>query len=553
MPIFSCHCDICGIDFISHKSQRRLCNMCSTKGKETKKLVCKKCGKVFSVGRNPKDENNFYKKTLCPDCSSYHCRICNKCISYEDSIKYNRYCENCRKEEKSVKEDNNIYIPLKHYCTKCGVEIHAELVPGTTNRYLPKGKKRKLCDKCYDEFLKETKTLVCECCGKNFEVGRSKTDCEFLLRKFCTECYNKKYRPEFKLKICKRCGKEFKIYPNNDGRFTEHKQYCETCLPLALKEEHNKTCLRKYGISYSCLLPQCQKAQGKRESNINKKFIKLLNDNGITTESEWYDETNHRHYDIYLPKQDILIEINPSYTHSVLGSHYNGFNVDEEKMKWIHYYRTKDINKRVIHIWDWDDWNKIIQLFKPKQKLYARELKLNLVSEQEAKEFLDIYHIQNNCRGKEINLGLYKNDQLVQLMVFGKPRYNKNYQWELLRLCSHADYIVTGGSEKLFKHFIDNYNPESTISYCDVSKFTGDVYSKLGFKFDKQTAPNKHWSKGKEQITDNLLRQRGFDQLFKTNYGKGTSNEELMIKYGWLPVYDCGQKVFAWNKMKTLL
>lgn len=27
---------------------------------------------------------------------------------------------------------------------------------------------------------------------------------------------------------------------------------------------------------------------------------------------------------------------------------------------------------------------------------------------------------------------------------------------------------------------------------------------------------------------------------------KGTSNEDLMIRNGWLPVYDCGQKVFTY-------
>ena len=37
---------------------------------------------------------------------------------------------------------------------------------------------------------------------------------------------------------------------------------------------------------------------------------------------------------------------------------------------------------------------------------------------------------------------------------------------------------------------------------------------------------------GERHITDNLLRQRGFDQLFNTNYDKGTSNEELMLYYG---------------------
>lgn len=122
-------------------------------------------------------------------------------------------------------------------------------------------------------------------------------------------------------------------------------------------------------------------------------------------------------------------------------------------------------------------------------------------------------------------------------------------------MCSHSSYIIVGGAERLFKYFIRNYNPESVISYCDISKFTGDVYKRLGFSLKNQSAPQKIWSKdnSKEYITDNLLRQRGFDQLVgsKLNppeiYGKGTNNEELMLKHHWLPVYDCGQKVFVWS------
>ena len=69
--------------------------------------------------------------------------------------------------------------------------------------------------------------------------------------------------------------------------------------------------------------------------------------------------------------------------------------------------------------------------------------------------------------------------------------------------------------------------------------------------------PSRHWyyvgpAKNGEgirlHITDNLLRQRGFDQLFHTSYGKGTSNEELMIARGYLPIYDCGQGVYIWRK-----
>lgn len=49
-------------------------------------------------------------------------------------------------------------------------------------------------------------------------------------------------------------------------------------------------------------------------------------------------------------------------------------------------------------------------------------------------------------------------------------------------------------------------------------------------------------------ITNNLLLQRGYDQLFGTDFGKGTSNEQLMIENGWLPVYDCGQVVYQYIK-----
>lgn len=53
--------------------------------------------------------------------------------------------------------------------------------------------------------------------------------------------------------------------------------------------------------------------------------------------------------------------------------------------------------------------------------------------------------------------------------------------------------------------------------------------------------------KTKKHITDNLLRQRGFDQLFGTNYGKGTSNEELMRQAGFDEVVDAGQITFLWR------
>ena len=139
-------------------------------------------------------------------------------------------------------------------------------------------------------------------------------------------------------------------------------------------------------------------------------------------------------------------------------------------------------------------------------------------------------------------------------MTFGKPRYNKKFDWELLRLCYHEDFEIIGGSQKMFNYFINVYNPNNIISYCDNSKFNGGVYNKLGFILNsKKINPSKHWynCKTKTHITDNLLRQRGFDQLFGENYGKNTSNDELMLSYNFVEIYDAGQKVYEWKNKLT--
>lgn len=135
-------------------------------------------------------------------------------------------------------------------------------------------------------------------------------------------------------------------------------------------------------------------------------------------------------------------------------------------------------------------------------------------------------------------------------MTFGKPRYNKKYEYELLRLCYHPDYLVVGGAEKMFSYFIQTYQPENIISYCDNSKFGGNVYKKLGFLQSKESKPSRHWFNIKTHIhiTDNLLRQRGFDQLFNTSFGKGSNNDNLMRDSGFVEIYDSGQSAWVWKK-----
>lgn len=304
-------------------------------------------------------------------------------------------------------------------------------------------------------------------------------------------------------------------------------------------ESMKNTCMAKYGVEYPTLLPQCQYSKGySSNSTVNIEFSNLLSENNIYFEREY--TLSKFSYDFKV--NNILIEVDPFATHN---STWSPFGESSIKKKDYHYNKSKAANDagfRCIHIFDWDDKQKIINILKPRQRIFARNCTVSELDIPTAKQYLNEHHLQGYARDS-IRLGLFYNNELVSCMTFGKPRYNKNYEYELIRFCSH--FQVVGGPEKLFKYFTNKYKPTSIISYCDDSKFTGELYSKLGFKY-KDTTIGKHWYNPKfdSHITDNLLRQRGFDQLFGTSFGKGTRNSDLMKEHGFIEIYDAGQSSY---------
>lgn len=324
-----------------------------------------------------------------------------------------------------------------------------------------------------------------------------------------------------------------------DSRTKEEiKSFSESC-KNAYHEKIIKTNLERYGVEYYFLSEENQKKLKNVVTKINKEWFEKLNGDILEFPLKRYS------YDI--KKDNYLIEINPTHTHN---STFNIFQGKDPLPKDYHYNKRKFAEEngyKNFIIWDWDDENKIISFFKDKIKIFARNCKIKEIDKNKANLFLNEYHFQNACKGNQINLGLFYKDILVEVMTFGKPRYNKNFEWELLRLCSHKDYLVVGGANKLFNSFLREYNPKSIISYCDNDKFDGNVYKKLNF-IEKSFTIGKHWNnpKNNSHITDNLLRMQGADRIFGTNFGKGTSNNEIALSLGYLEVYDSGQSRYEW-------
>lgn len=319
-----------------------------------------------------------------------------------------------------------------------------------------------------------------------------------------------------------------------------------------IKEQLKQECLEKYGVPYYCMTDKCRNSSVFENSSCNVSFMKLLEVANISYSREFSIGT--KSYDFKV--DNTLIEVNPTSTHnSTWGwrGHKNGIDREYHKNK---SQLANENGYRCISLFDWDDYNKVINLLlKKKDTVYARKCIIKEVTNSDTIAFINKNHLQGYSKSK-INIGLYYNSELVSIMTFGNPRYNKHYEYELIRYC-YSKHVI-GGEEKLFSYFIKNYKPNSIISYCDLSKFTGKLYEKLGFVCtSKDVKPSKHWVhyKNKQHITDNLLRQRGFDQLLGDKYGcfgKGTSNEELMLSHGFVEVYDCGQATYVWQPDKEL-
>lgn len=455
-----------------------------------------------------------------------------------------------------AKNKNNKEYIIKKMTCECGNIKHSN-IPFCSRKciffkkHMIEQSKKTCLEKYGVENVYQNKDIINKIKEKrNNKTLEEKINIQQKRKKTCLEKYgfeNINQVPEIKNKITNTMLKRYghKTYSQTNEWLEKTKEtnnnkygvdfYSQT---QERKERVEKTIKEKYDVNNALCLG---KAEYNRISKINRQWGNLLD----IKENDYEFNINGKFFD--LKKDNNLIEINPTITHnSTKGCPW--IHNDLPLQSTYHINRTKlalSKNYRLIHIWDWDDPEKIKNIFINKNKIYARKCILKEISLEECNEFLNKYHFQNGCKGQNIRLGLYYNNELISLMTFGKPRYNKNYDWELLRYCTHKDYNIIGGAEKLFKYFIVN-NKGNIISYCDNSKFIGNVYKKLGFILKSYGVPAKHWYhiKNKKHINNSLLLQLGFDKLFGTNFGKGTSNEELMIKHGFLEVYDCGQSSY---------
>jgi len=222
------------------------------------------------------------------------------------------------------------------------------------------------------------------------------------------------------------------------------------------------------------------------------------------------------------------------------------------KNKVYHYNKTLNCelkNISLIHIFE-NEWYKKQEIVKSVLKnllgvngikVYARQCKLKLITSNETVENFLVHNHMQGMSSSSIKIGLFYNNELISLMTFGKSRFDKNYEWEMIRYCNKLNHSIIGGASKMFNYFIKNYHPKSIVSYNDKRYFSGRIYSKLGFEFVECTSPN-YWYifDSYSSVKNRIGFQKHKLKAMLPTYDENITEWQNMKNNGYDRIWDCG-------------
>jgi len=285
---------------------------------------------------------------------------------------------------------------------------------------------------------------------------------------------------------------------------------------------------------------------------IEDRINKIFNDSFIVRTK---DIIAPLELDLYSKENNFAIEYNGLIWHSHGISKHDMFNNPIEEP-------NKHINKTILaenkgiqlyHIFEneWLDKNKKaiwISMIRDKQglntKIGARKCTIKEVPTKEARKFIDENHMQGYSNAK-IKIGLYYRDILVSIMTFGKPRFNKNIEYELIRFCTKKNITIQGGGSRLLSYFEKEYKPKSLLSYANRRWSTGSFYEVTGFDFRYDSKPNFfYFIPGENKLySRNMFQKHKLESVLET-YDKELTQMENIYSNSYRKIFDCGNKVY---------
>lgn len=249
--------------------------------------------------------------------------------------------------------------------------------------------------------------------------------------------------------------------------------------------------------------------------------------------------------DIYIPEKKFAIEYDGIYWHNESTGCTCMYHLEKTKM-------CMDKGIRLLHIYDyeWKNKNSICKsmilsaLGIYERKEYARNCEVREVKDRNTvMDFFDNNHIQGAVGKYSLCLGLYKGEELLQAVVFGKQHFGKNNDIELYRMVTKKNTQVVGGFSKLMKHCPYNH----VISYVALRLFDARGYIAGGWKIESQSQPSFCITDGVNMYSRHLFKKEECLKMFD-NVTKDMTEREMQMKNGYYRLWDCGTYKVSWTR-----
>lgn len=482
-----------------------------------------------------KDFYNRWKDAIVFECKNGHKHEVKSLSYWENNAIENKFvCAECEIQSLGLMSDDSLNEYLSNY-NPVKVET-ANILPSFDVCNLPESLRQKMEGQSKWRIINYTNartkaTYQCVDCGETKVCnphnlfGPKGYGCLN-----CNKIRSLKKKAEKVIEVCKL--NNIVIINNNNSNFSFK---CNNC-----GMEFAKECVICDYDTYNITCPSCYKST-KRKSQIQlENYIKSL---GIHTVSE------HKEFgvelDIFIPSHKTAIEYCGLVWHST--KYKNDRNCHLNKLKVCESHGVK-----LLTIFE-DEWIQKQDICKSRinhilgmnsKRIFGRKCEVSFIDNKTALQFCEDNHIQGRGQSNQ-SVGLFDNSELVGVMTFSKPSTAKSaggYDWELNRFCNKVNTYVVGGADKMLQHFIKSNTGITLVSFADKRWSTGNVYDKLGFVKEKETAPNYYYF-GKNTKYKRLHRFNFTKSKIMSLMGlKNTplSETDLAKAYGLFRIYDCG-------------
>lgn len=311
-----------------------------------------------------------------------------------------------------------------------------------------------------------------------------------------------------------------------------------------VKDKKVNTMQNNHGVSYTFELEHVKKASlladksytGKMEQDV-RDWINSL-DNSF---SKNIDIIFPKEIDMYSDKFKLAIEFCGNYWH-------NEKYCTDKNQHYSKYIQLKDKGIRLITMFE-DEWllkkyqvkNFITSLLKKNsRRIHARDTKVEQVPKEEAKVFIDMYHIQGCRRMPKQAFGIKLGEELLGLISLN-THHRDNSKKVIDRIVFKYDTTVVGGLSKIFSK-IDKKDP--IITWSDNRWTEGNAYIQLGFKLIKESRPDYTYVNIKNVLERNSKQSH---KKSLTGCPKDVKEHEFEKENGYYRMWDCGKKTWEYR------